>query len=336
MGLATPTIENVIKTIIKLSEIIKMVGRTISEFITTHILPFAQTIKDKFGGTFTAMSDDFFAWGFNLITNFAKGLVQGASTAIVAAINWISSLLTSWFSPGSPPRILPDIDLWGMETINEWLHGFTQADFSILDSLQSSLKTALGAMVNLGIFTDVQGAQMFADLSVGLVQALDEFNRTGQVSEGIFNDLISVGGVFGQELAELLQMQLDLAVATDYAAQAQLDYDAAVKATQVSTKTTSSLIKEYNKMLRGGATKDSLKNQLKLVNLSEIQLDANRKAEIVAKDKVDAANDALKPLQEQVKLQETIISQLAEMVQAQEDIARAAEVEPPQPQEAQG
>jgi tape measure domain-containing protein len=318
-GLALPSIENVVKTIVKFGLAIEYVGNMIARFIDKYISPFASMIKAKFGDTFNTMNNDFFTWGANLILSFATGMMRSAAKVLVMAINYIGKILTSWFSTHSPPKILPDIGIWGMETINEWLHGFTQADFSVLDSLKGAIGDALGALVDFGVLTDVQSAQMYTDLYVKLIQAMDEFNRTGQISTDIFGELMTIGGVFGKEIAELLDLQLQLAVATEYAAKAQKDYDDAVKATQRSEVKTNKLIREYNTILRKGASKDILKNQLKIVNASQIELNANRKAEIVKKTALDLANEQLNVLEDQVKLQESLIKQMTDLAKSQKD-----------------
>jgi tape measure domain-containing protein len=373
MGFGKISIENVVISIIKFGMAIRAALAGISKFIAT-LIPFAQGIhsaigstlddmggatvrnindtRDKANKTFEEMSGDFFTWGANIVISFAEGMITGAASAITAAINYIANLLTSWFVVHSPPKILPDIGNWGMETINEWLHGFTQADFSILNDMQGVIKDALGALVNLGVITDVQSSEEYLSISLDLIQAMDELNRTGTISASIFERLASIGGVFGQEIAELLQLQLDyneqlaqqaifeqaVADATRIAEQAQVDYDNAVKATQVSAGKTNNLIREYNKMLRKGADKNVLKDKLKLINLSEIELKAARKAEEdkknsleiaqeqlqLAKDALEAFKDALVPLQDAIELQKTLIQTLVDLAQAQKDVETAA------------
>jgi tape measure domain-containing protein len=352
LHLPAMSIENIVKSIMKFGFTLREIGVLIMNVVNKYILPITTKIGDKFSSDFSSMSKDFFDWGANLIFSFAQGMVKAAVAVLTAAMNFIANILTNWLSPGSPPKILPDIDKWGMETINEWLHGFTQADFSILNDMQGVIKDALGALVNLGVITDVQSSEEYLSISLDLIQAMDELNRTGTISASIFERLASIGGVFGQEIAELLQLQLDyneqlvqqaifeqaVADATRIAEQAQVDYDNAVKATQVSAGKTNNLIREYNKMLRKGADKNVLKDKLKLINLSEIELKAARKAEEdkknsldiaqeqlqLAKDSLEAFKEALIPLQDAIELQKTLIQTLVDLAQAQKDASTAA------------
>ena len=322
-GIIAPTIENVVKTIVKFSLAIQNVGNMIARFIDKYLSPFASMIKSNFGDTFNSMRKDFFTWGGDMIVSFAEGMMKAASKFLIAAINYIAKILTYWFK-ASVPNILPNIGIWGMDTINEWLHGFTEADFGILDSLKGAVKDALDALSEYGILSDVQATQMYADLSVELIRAVAEFNKTGKITTDIFGELMNIGGAFGREIAELLDMQLQLAVATERTVDAQKAYDDAVKAAQKSELKTNRLIKEYNALVRKGYDRKLLKDKLKIVNASEIELSAAKKAEIVRKEELTIAQEQQKALEDMVKLQETLIKQLTDLVQAQNDASGAA------------
>jgi hypothetical protein len=351
MGMALPSVEQVVKTLIEFGLALVEVGKAIAGFITKFITPIAEKIGAKFGPTFEKMRKNFFEWGADLIVGFASGMVQAAARVLTQAINFIAGILTHWFH-ASVPNIAPDIEKWGMDTIDAWLQGFTEADFTILDDIKSVVKDALGAFVNLGQMTDVQASQEYVDISVKLMQAMDELNKTGTISVGIFDDLRNIGGVYGEEIAKLLDLELQyaqaqeqvavyekaVADATAVATKAQLDYDNAVKKTSTTEVKTNSLIKEYNAMLRKGADKNILKSKLKIVNASEMELDANRKAEDAKQSQLDIANaqqqaaedllktyqDSIKPLEDSVKLQQTLIKELTDLAQAQKDVTTAA------------
>jgi tape measure domain-containing protein len=324
LGLPPLTIENVIKSIVKLGLFLEWLGLKIRQTIHKYLVPFAKDLGDEMGDSFDKTSDDAFTWGAKIIFRFAQGMIKAASTVLTQVMNFITGILTSWLKGRSPPRVAPEIDQWGMETMNEWLHGFTQADFSILSDMQSVIKDALGALVNLGMMTDVQASEEYLSISLDLIEAMDELNRTGTISASIFERLASIGGVFGQEISELLQLQLQYADATRIAEQAQIDFDNAVKATQVATGKSNRLIREYNKLLRGGANKSALKDKLKFVNLAKIELDVARKAEEEKKTALDVAKENLKALQDSLELQKSLIKTMTDLAQAQKDAATAA------------
>lgn len=74
-------------------------------------------------------------WGKKFIEAFAKGISSGLSI-LTSVIKGIAKILEV-FKPGSPPPIAPDIDKWGAATMEEWIKGFTQADFTIFNDVSA-------------------------------------------------------------------------------------------------------------------------------------------------------------------------------------------------------
>jgi len=62
-------------------------------------------------------------WGANVGSQFAIGIMNGFGMFISTAMNFISSVLTNWLSPGSPPKVAPYIDKWGEAAMGEWVKG---------------------------------------------------------------------------------------------------------------------------------------------------------------------------------------------------------------------
>jgi tape measure domain-containing protein len=315
--------EGIISFFVKVGGTIQKLGTIIAEFIEDKIVPAAEEIGDKLNSTFEEISSDAFGWGAKLIVNFAAGIARGISTALTWAMNALSSFLSWWLQPGSPPNVAPDIDLWGLGTIAEWLHGFTMADFDVLESIGPALRGSLESLSFLGVIGEDAVLPMFRDISVELIAAMADFNETGTMAESIFERLSSIGGVYGEELATLLQLQLDLAGATERVAIAQEAYNAAVEATRLSTATTNRLIRQYNSLLRGGADEDTLYIRLQEIQAAQMQQDLDQQAELAAQAELEAAEDALDPIREAVQLQEELINQLIELARLQNEIAQS-------------
>lgn len=324
LGLGAPTLENVIKSIIKFAAVIQKIALLIQSFVIGKILPVFRQLRDELDAEMDDTADDAFTWGFNLIIEFGKGVMKGISTFLTKVMNALASFLASWLMPHSPPRIAPDIDLWGLDTIAEWLRGFTEADFGMLDSLKDNLKGALGALVDLGVLDEEISADMYVSISADLIGAIEEFNRTGEMSSVIFEQLSTVSGVFGEELVTLLNMQIELAEATERVTIAQEAYNAAVEATKQSTHLVNSSIREYNALLRAGTDQSILEQRLAEINAAEMQLAIDQQLEEAAEAELQAAEDALEPLEEMVALQEQLIQQLIDLAEAQAAAAEAA------------
>lgn len=95
-------------------------------------------------------ADNAFKWGYNLMVQYGNGIIAAGRVVLRALAN-IGRLIMRMLRPNSPPLILPDIDTWGKETMEQWLLGFTQADansvFSTLSGELGGLMKSLGAQI---------------------------------------------------------------------------------------------------------------------------------------------------------------------------------------------
>lgn len=82
-------------------------------------------------------------WGYNLMVQYGNGILA-AATLVLDAVARVGDAIASWLMPHSPPKILPDIDKWGKETMEVWLAGFTQAD---ANQVFSTLSSELGGLM---------------------------------------------------------------------------------------------------------------------------------------------------------------------------------------------
>jgi hypothetical protein len=84
-----------------------------------------ETVRDiatAMGLDMDALGPNAQTWGENVILKFAQGLANGF-TWVVGVLNQLGDLIAYWLAPGSPPRILPDIDEWGREAIQAYVDG---------------------------------------------------------------------------------------------------------------------------------------------------------------------------------------------------------------------
>lgn len=262
-------------------------------------------------------------WGAHIITNLAAGIIKGASYALTAAMNFVSSLLEWWLAPGSAPRIVSNILDWGASAFTEYLRGFSMAQFDVLEGVQRPLKRALKVLMNLELLSPVEMGETFIDLSGEMAAALEEFGRTGQVAGDIFERLAEVGGGYGESIAELFRRQLTLATAVERLAKAEERLTRARKAEEAAGVKLSKQAREYNKLVRAGADPAVLKAKLAEVKASYASLVAAREETVEAEEAKEAAEKAKKEAAERVKLQERLLNQLIEMGEAMADLAKA-------------
>jgi len=265
-------------------------------------------------------------WGYNFSTQFAAGLIQGASYAISTAMNFLTGLLTFWMAPGSPPRIASDIDKWGMATAAEWLKGFTNVDFSALDSFQTRLGNALQAMVGLGQLKAPEAATILKSLSTDMIKALDQFRKTGAIPAEMFDNIRKAGGALGDQLADLARKNFDLLRAEEAVRAAGERLTKAQSKQKTAQGALTKLIADYTKMQRAGADPKALAAK-------RAEIEAAKKGVRAAHDEVKAAEeqkkqaeDAVDPVRERLSLQEKLIDQLVRLAQIQADIQKEQKV----------
>jgi hypothetical protein len=282
------------------------------------------TLESGLGARISQLAQNALTWGANVAAEFAGGIVQGAATFLTQAMDFIGNLLTSWLSPGSPPKVAPDIDQWGAAAMNSFIGGFSEANFGALSGLQGSLQTALGAMVNLGDIGKEAAGGLFKQLSLDMAGAMEEFDRTGAVGGAVFDKLASLGGVFGDKLANLARSQFDLTAATRALEAAQERLNAARNKEDTTLSRVKALKNEYFALRRAGGSKEQVAAKLAEIKAAQSGLRAARDERAAAEQAQAAAQAKIDPLQKQVSIQEQLIAQLARMADAQEKAGAGA------------
>lgn len=180
---------------------------------------FASGIADALNSAAQAMGDFLGAvadWGSSIVSTLAEGITSAVSV-VIDAINVLAEAISYLMAPGSPPRMLPHLTEWGKETANEWLKGWTQADFDILNDITNFVEQALGK--------DVSANKIIAVNQI-IAQAVDEIRKLGQVSQETFGQIQSSLGAASDEVFGYLDRYERLASATTLAEQAQAKLNA--------------------------------------------------------------------------------------------------------------
>ncbi len=260
-----------------------------------------------------------FQWGVNISVQLASGIVKGASIALVAAMNFIGSILAWFLGPGSPPRVASNIMDWGASAFTYFLMGFTMADFDVLEGLQAPLKRALKILVDMGEMGGEAAGQYFMGLSEMIAEAID----TGETA-AVFATLAEIPGGYGESLVELYERQLLLAQSLNDLADAERRLTAARNAQRAAGKELTQRVREYNKLLLEGASFDVLASKLEEIDAAEESIRLARAEADAAEDLKIAAKEQIDVQEIQVRLQERLLNQLFEMATAMEEFAEAA------------
>jgi hypothetical protein len=257
------------------------------------VTDFVSNLSSDLGTGFGTIIVEMARWGAEMIAALAEGIIGAAATVLTTAMNFIGSVLTSWLGPGSPPRVAPLLDKWGMQAMTEYLRGFTEADFGILEKIQGPLSRVLDP-------------KQFAAVSADIVAAMS----TGAVGEPIFQRIAESAGMFGEEIAELARRQFALAEATKAVEDAE-------RRVVTGRQQVRDLTEEYNRMLREGATEEQLEAKLAEINAAE-------EGVAVAQEEAAEAEGRLGQLEEQAALQEKLVGQMLKMTEATKVVAATA------------
>lgn len=296
-----------------------------------YVINLAKTIGQGFG----RIADNALIWGENVTVQFANGMINGLWAVLDSLIS-VGNLVASYLQPGSPPKILPDIDKWGAQTLNEYFRGFKMADFSLFDTIANQVSQTLQAA--------------FGDNRIGFLEAM-------MGVRGRLGAAIAGGGNIGDILGGLsVPPELKAYIETMFKVGRQ------TKVVEAAQKALNDTIKKYDELLKPVDDKlqeisDEQQNLADDAKIAQLQLVANdpnatatekrmalleierlqnekvrRKIAADAKKEIDekqsildAELEKLRILEEQAALQKAFLDQQAESNRLLNDYINALE-----------
>lgn len=272
-----------------------------------------------------------YTWGANIAGQFARGIMQAAAP-VIQALQYIGAIIRSWLQPGSPPKLLPQLDEWGAGAATAYMDGWKDADFSAFRSLSSAIEQELKTLVDLGQLSEVDVAPTMARSQEQLARAIATVNAGGEVQGQVWDDLIGAMGPAGPQVAGLVRSYLDLQRATQEVEQAQREltevterYDAALRPLNDQIQGIRDRKREIQDMRRVQELQEKLASgeldaadaELAQLEIAEIQaqqqidtVERERDAAVdAAQAKVDAAETAQQAAQAQIQTQQGLLDQ---------------------------
>lgn len=274
----------------------------------------AQWFAREYGDEIQAVANRAFGWGINISAQLAEGIIEGAATAITMALNYLSDMLSFWLAPGSPPRVAPDIDVWGMQAMGEFLRGMTEADFGTLSTISATLQRTIGSLVDMGLLSTEAGGELQSVLQEGLIQALSGNGDFAAVLEQISSSL----GSYSDEVLLLAQRSLALQEATDAAVEAQERFRVAQEQLSSANSEMIERMNEYNALAKAGASPEVLKaKRAEWMAAKERQKLAKREL-ITSAKQVDETGKRVNEAKDEVDGIQRIIEALLDLARARE------------------
>jgi TP901 family phage tail tape measure protein len=169
-----------------------------------------QTFADKgFGDMARAM----FKFGKNIILAFARGMARAAA-AVITVLNSIGRAITFWLRPGSPPRLLPDLDKWGTDAMQVYLEGWSKANFDVFNTIADKMEQLIRAF---GDMSEQAGKESVIAQILGtrteIKKIIDEFRRSGKVATASINKIVQSVGRAQSEVRAYTRALIDLEIA---------------------------------------------------------------------------------------------------------------------------
>lgn len=258
------------------------------------------TLVNTIAKYFNELVDAAVDWGVGIGQSLADGFVQAANV-VVSAVNVIGQAISYLMAPGSPPRFLPDIDKWGTETAEVYLQGWTQADFSILDQVGSSIRSILQNLVAADQLNKVDVPRLVLGSRQAFAQAIADVRAFGKITETTIQQIQQQAGPAADVVTEFARRYADVAVSTDAVTQAQNELNR--------------ITQQYDAILT------PLQRQLREV--SDAQQSAQEQVQIAALQRVIAnrgVSDARKQAA-QLEIQEILTRQQVRNLENQRDAA---------------
>ena len=190
-------------------------------------------------------------WGSNIVVQLANGIVSAISY-VVNALSQVGQVITSMLQPGSPPKLLPNLDQWGTDAAEVYMDGWGEADMDAFDTMRTKIGSFLDTLpgiakekliplkgaVNAALASTISGA---GGIAGGGVDMFDSLLDSIKGLPDQFTD-------YAHSLMEAQLAQNALTAATErYDAQARL-VEAAQDAVTRATKATASAQQELNRV----------------------------------------------------------------------------------------
>lgn len=329
--------------------------RGAAKFLATAIAYIAAIIKGFFApGSPPKVAPQIDTWGAQMINEWIGGAVNGADWNVLGAgvaqnvaqqmgvaqnppIGWqepqmgtldtgpegtatedyVNSIQTT--VSNAVTAVSNFVTEQGMRLAAYLMHGFTEEMFDALDAIQGPVKSAIDALSGLGLLDSAAGLEMFYDISMDTISALDQFNKTGEISAHLIEEISNLGMGLGPELATLVMDEFNLAKAVKDAAAAQERLNAAITALGNARANVHNLVRDYNSLIRAGTDKRVLKGKLQQINLAEQAVTQAENEKLAAEANKKAADDNVTKMKELVSLQTKLIENMIELMNIQKE-----------------
>lgn len=302
----------------------------------------------KWGEQLGDLANNALTWGQNIVIQFSNGINAGLSY-VFDALGSIGSAITDMLQPGSPPKLLPELDQWGAGAINAYMEGWSKVDQGTFDELTGTLEGYLKSFSDT-IVDKLDLNPMLGRMRSMVAQATQEIASTSQVTERTMTGLVDTLGKVGGGVKDYVVAMVDLARANKVVEDAQTALNSVTQkydeqlaglnaqldaiTNKQTEKDENNQIAKYNRIINDKYATEARKAQAQ-GSLDELLLkrkirmtEAEKKtAESAAQKKLDEAKKEQQAAQQRVDAQKAMIAaqeKTNELLKAQADLLEQA------------
>lgn len=206
-----------------------------------------------------------FEYGKNAVVSFARGMAV-AIGAILKVIAAIGRVIARFLKPGSPPKLLPDLDEWGRQAMLSWMEGWASADFDIFNQIADRIETIIRSTTPDG------GPEMmeriFASREV-IAEIIDEIGRFGEFTEEHMRRIEEAMGGVSENTENYIRRLFELNAATQAVGRAQEDLN------RITKRYEQALIPLERRLAAISARQKEVQDQARIVELEAILADVS-------------------------------------------------------------
>lgn len=170
-------------------------------------------VQQELFQTLNELLDQMGFFGENIVEQLVVGLTKGL-VAITPFLAQLRQVFVSVLQPGSPPRLLPELNKWGKSAAEEYLKGWTQVDATMLEALGSSIETVLRSFVGAGGLKETDLVHRVFGSERAIVDAINEWRQLGSITVGTLDNIRRAAGPAGEQVGELVNSYFNLQRAT--------------------------------------------------------------------------------------------------------------------------
>lgn len=216
------------------------------------------------------LASDAVDWGIGIVEAVSEGIMSAVGL-VSEALAAIGAMLTFWLAPGSPPRLLPDLDTWGKDAAEVYLEGWTTADFSALKEITSIVEGLLS-----GSGKKNSGAAATAELMGPISDAIQEVVKFGKVSEQSYSNIRSAAGDAAEETLALVRAYETYLTSTKQAEAIQSQITASTRAYEAQLRPLQQRLQEISN-IRSNSDDQKELTRLNRVLASQYATEARKK-----------------------------------------------------------